>query len=83
MNHTFTQSSFDTPCTKLDDGFSTGFVPVGVKDDPEIRKIVVLEDEKPLWFYCQQQMPMPHCQAGMVFGSASTFLLSLSARPPV
>lgn len=81
MNHTFTQSSFDTPCTKLDDGFSTGFVPVGEKDDPEIRKIVVLEDEKPLWFYCQQQMPMPHCQAGMVFGSAFS-LSSLSLSLP-
>lgn len=26
-NHTVTQSSFDTPCEKVDSGFKSGFVP--------------------------------------------------------
>ncbi|CAE7206765.1 unnamed protein product [Rhizoctonia solani] len=63
-NHTVTESSFDKPCTAIDGGFRTGFVPVQEEDyDLPIRKFKVT-DEKPHWFYCGQ---VGHCPAGMVF----------------
>lgn len=60
------QSSFDDPCSALDHGFTTGFVPVSPGALPT-RKEFVVDKPGPLWFYCQQQQPQPHCQAGMVF----------------
>jgi len=65
-NHTVTQSNFDTPCT-LNGGSNSGFKPVapGTTDLPTFE--VTVQDTKPLWFYCQQTLPRPHCGAGMVF----------------
>ncbi|KAG9121921.1 hypothetical protein FRC07_001901 [Ceratobasidium sp. 392] len=70
-NHTVTESSFDSPCTKLTDdhgnqiGFRTGFVPVPEKQTSNFptRKFKVTDTE-PHWFYCGQ---VGHCPAGMVF----------------
>ncbi|KAF8749981.1 hypothetical protein RHS01_09674 [Rhizoctonia solani] len=64
-NHTVTESSFGKPCSAIDGGFRTGFVPVAEEDkhDLPIRKFKVT-DEKPHWFYCGQ---IGHCPAGMVF----------------
>ncbi|CAE6377199.1 unnamed protein product [Rhizoctonia solani] len=64
-NHTVTQSSFDKPCSAIDGGFRTGFIPVAEEDghDLPIRKFKVT-DEKPQWFYCGQ---VGHCPDGMVF----------------
>ncbi|CUA78388.1 hypothetical protein RSOLAG22IIIB_13111 [Rhizoctonia solani] len=64
-NHTVTESSFNKPCYAIDQGFSTGFVPVASEDswDLPTRKFKVI-DEKPHWFYCEQ---IGHCPAGMVF----------------
>ncbi|KAF8337006.1 Cupredoxin [Cantharellus anzutake] len=69
-NHTATQSSFDSPCSKLKDshgrniGFDSGFQPV----DPihPVHKIVTFKvrTKDPLWFYCRQT---GHCSKGMVF----------------
>ncbi|CAE6348646.1 unnamed protein product [Rhizoctonia solani] len=64
-NHTVTESSFDKPCSAIDGGFRTGFIPVKEekKHDLPIRKFKVTDD-KPHWFYCGQ---VGHCPAGMVF----------------
>ncbi|CAE6420620.1 unnamed protein product [Rhizoctonia solani] len=64
-NHTVTESSFDQPCSAIDGGFVTGFVPVPEeqKSDFPILKFNVTDD-KPHWFYCGQ---VDHCPAGMVF----------------
>ncbi|KAF8333923.1 uncharacterized protein EI90DRAFT_3015016 [Cantharellus anzutake] len=69
-NHTVTESSFDSPCSKLRDshgrniGFDSGFQPV----DPihPVEKIVSVRvlTKDPLWFYCRQT---GHCSKGMVF----------------
>lgn len=76
------QSSFDDPCSALDQGFTTGFVPVSPGALPT-RKEFVVDKPGPLWFYCQQQQPHPHCQAGMVFGGESRgFLSSSRSRRP-
>jgi plastocyanin len=67
-NHTVTQSEFATPCTpdgKFDTGFNQ-FNPDNV-DGKFLKPFVVEDDSKPLWFYCAQQNPTPHCHKGMVF----------------
>lgn len=58
------QSSFDDPCHPLKDGFSSGFIPTEVSPSGVLFDIVI-EDTKPIWFYCAQTAKT-HCQAGMV-----------------
>ncbi|KAL6875864.1 hypothetical protein HDV57DRAFT_160758 [Trichoderma longibrachiatum] len=65
MNHTVTQSPFNTPCKKLEGGMDSGFqanpnntiVPA-----PQVAMQVMATT--PLWFYCRQA---GHCGKGMVF----------------
>ncbi|KAF8921361.1 hypothetical protein CPB85DRAFT_1372488 [Mucidula mucida] len=64
-NHTVTQSSLAEPCSPLDNGFDTGFIPVAdsVTDNfPQANLLV--SDTDPTWVYCRQGN---HCQQGMVF----------------
>jgi plastocyanin len=63
-NHTVTQSSFAGPCSHVDGGFKSGFMPVAVDATsfPVFNYTVV--DTKPVWVYCGQT---GHCAAGMVF----------------
>lgn len=70
-NHTVTESSFNSPCSKLTDahgnqvGFRTGFVPVPEKQTSHFpTRTFKVTDKKPHWFYCGQT---GHCPAGMVF----------------
>ncbi|CDO68861.1 hypothetical protein BN946_scf185000.g4 [Trametes cinnabarina] len=64
-NHTVTQSSLNSPCTPLEGGFDSGFVPVAdnVTTDFPIAQLTV-QDTNPVWVYCRQAN---HCQQGMVF----------------
>ncbi|EEB92405.1 hypothetical protein MPER_09091, partial [Moniliophthora perniciosa FA553] len=66
-NHTVTQSTFDQPCNLNPEGFSTGFVPVAVGTTDLPSRVLTVNHTNPMWFYCQQQMPEPHCSKGMVF----------------
>ncbi|KAK2034741.1 Cupredoxin [Colletotrichum zoysiae] len=65
-SHSVAQSAFDTPCTPLSNGTTTGFfsgpVPVasGVGD---MVWTLDVKDKSPKWFYCATAM---HCQGGMV-----------------
>ncbi|KAN0095636.1 hypothetical protein V8E51_016347 [Hyaloscypha variabilis] len=64
-NHSVVQSSFGDPCHPLSTGgFSSGFVPTEVAPSGALFDIVV-NDTKPIWFYCAQTKKT-HCQAGMV-----------------
>jgi len=65
-NHTVTQSTFATPCQRLDQGFDSGFVPVPPEntDGPFTAAQLVVRDDQPIWAYCGQAN---HCQQGMVF----------------
>jgi len=68
-NHTVTQSAFDSPCQPLSGGFDSGFiyVPSGLSSDIPEWNLTITDDSKPIWFYCQQLSPAPHCNgAGMV-----------------
>ncbi|KAG8928651.1 hypothetical protein FRC02_006633 [Tulasnella sp. 418] len=63
-NHTVTQSTFKTPCTKKADGLDSGFVPTAVDATSFTTWNVTVENTEPLWFYCAQGN---HCASGMVF----------------
>jgi len=64
-NHTVTQSSFDSPCSPLANGFDSGFMPVGADQttDFPVAQLTVGQTT-PIWVYCRQT---GHCQSGMVF----------------
>ncbi|KAI0065956.1 hypothetical protein BV25DRAFT_1619270 [Artomyces pyxidatus] len=66
-NHSITQSSFSSPCQPLTGGFDSGFVfiPQGTETFPTF-ELTITNGSQPIWFYCKQLSPAPHCQAGMV-----------------
>ncbi|KIY71235.1 Cupredoxin [Cylindrobasidium torrendii FP15055 ss-10] len=64
-NHTLTQSTFANPCTAMDGGVDSGFVPVTADaTEHPVWSLTVQNASAPLWFYCAQG---PHCKMGMVF----------------
>jgi len=64
MNHTATQSGFDTPCVAMDGGVQSGFMPNPDDTSPPPAMQMQVTVSTPLWFYCQQT---GHCGQGMVF----------------
>jgi hypothetical protein len=70
-NHTFTESSFDKPCTKIPGAqFDTNFGNFNPQDIPNLHPFdITLESDKPRFFYCKQanKTPNSHCGKGMVF----------------
>lgn len=65
QNHTVTQSSFDKPCSLLEGGMDSGFIPNpddSIDPAPQVAMQVMTED--PIWMYCAQGN---HCGQGMVF----------------
>lgn len=82
-NHTATQSSFAAPCSPLEGGLNSGFMPVAANvTDNFPTWTVTVKDTKPLWFFCEQaaNTAASHCGKGMVFavncgpdGSANSF----------
>ncbi|CDO76371.1 hypothetical protein BN946_scf185011.g35 [Trametes cinnabarina] len=67
-NHTVAQSSFPKPCEPLANGFDSGyiFVPQGSSGPFPTFNLTIQNDAAPIWFYCAQSKPAPHCLAGMV-----------------
>ncbi|KAJ7318418.1 hypothetical protein DFH08DRAFT_714827, partial [Mycena albidolilacea] len=66
--HTVTQSSFDSPCIRLDGGFDSGFNGRGAdfsKPAP-IWTLRITNVSEPIWFFCQASIPTSHCESGMV-----------------
>lgn len=69
QNHSVVQSTFDQPCQPINNimpnvpGFFSGFMPVAAKASTMPAWTVMINDTKPIWFYCSQGK---HCQAGMV-----------------
>lgn len=68
-NHTVTQSTFADPCDPVAGGFDSGWVFVpptpALAETPEWN-LTITDDTKPIWFFCKQLLPSPHCAAGMV-----------------
>ncbi|KJA16235.1 hypothetical protein HYPSUDRAFT_47543 [Hypholoma sublateritium FD-334 SS-4] len=66
-NHSVTQSSFADPCTPLAGGFDSGWILLSdAPSTPPLWNLTITDDSKPIWFFCKQLLPMPHCSAGMV-----------------
>ncbi|KAH9853306.1 hypothetical protein C2E23DRAFT_916962 [Lenzites betulinus] len=69
-NHTVAQSAFAKPCEPLAGGFDSGYIAVPATTDKTASfptfNLTVTDASKPIWFYCAQQNPAPHCLAGMV-----------------
>ncbi|KAJ8522374.1 hypothetical protein ONZ45_g1014 [Pleurotus djamor] len=67
-NHSVTQSSFADPCNPLSGGFDSGwvFIPPSNVSEPPVWNLTITDDSRPIWFYCKQLLPGPHCNAGMV-----------------
>ncbi|CAI9630372.1 hypothetical protein GT037_006217 [Alternaria burnsii] len=72
-NHSVVQSTFDNPCTPIQnimsnktDAFFSGFMPTNASvtaTSQVLTYTIRVADAKPVWFYCSQGK---HCQAGMV-----------------
>ncbi|KAJ3491294.1 hypothetical protein NLI96_g787 [Meripilus lineatus] len=66
-NHTVSQSSFTNPCTPLQGGFSSGFISVPANTTAfPVWNLTIEDDTRPIWFFCAQPNPTPHCGNGMV-----------------
>ena len=64
-NHSVVQAAFDSPCTPMEDGFWSGFVPTTSTTSLANTTFTyeVTNASTPIWFYCSQGK---HCQGGMV-----------------
>ncbi|KAL8290122.1 hypothetical protein RQP46_003061 [Phenoliferia psychrophenolica] len=72
LNHTLTQSSFESPCFHLTAadgitpiGIDSGFVPVPANATVFPSWVLTVQVATPLWFFCRQSN---HCEQGMGFG---------------
>ncbi|KAK0218763.1 hypothetical protein IW262DRAFT_1274203, partial [Armillaria fumosa] len=66
-NHSITQSSLANPCTPLSGGFDSGWVFISGPETPVPQwNLTVTNASSPIWFYCKQLVPSPHCKAGMI-----------------
>ncbi|KAF5374343.1 hypothetical protein D9758_004695 [Tetrapyrgos nigripes] len=64
-----TQSSLAKPCDNLENGFDSGWVliPTAAAANPAPEwNLTIIDDSKPLWFYCKAPLPVPHCGIGMI-----------------
>ncbi|KAL8873520.1 MAG: hypothetical protein Q9174_001026 [Haloplaca sp. 1 TL-2023] len=67
-NHTLTQSTFPSPCKKMDGGVDSGFMPNANNTvSPPPTYMFQVMDTKPTWWYCKQKKPTSHCGKGMTF----------------
>jgi len=69
--HSATSSNFSTPCTP-NGAFDSGIqlIPVNASSNASFVAptfSIVINDTTPIWGYCAQVVPVPHCEAGMVF----------------
>ncbi|KAL9613004.1 MAG: hypothetical protein Q9167_002437 [Letrouitia subvulpina] len=68
-NHSVVQSTFDQPCVPISNimpqtkGIFSGFMPVKPTDAMMPSFTIVINDTKPIWYYCSQG---DHCQDEMV-----------------
>ncbi|KAH8820607.1 Cupredoxin [Xylogone sp. PMI_703] len=61
--HTFTSSSFSSPCVGNDSSIFSGVIGAGGSGTATNVFTITINDTNPIWFYCA----VPgHCQAGMV-----------------
>jgi hypothetical protein len=66
LNHTLTQSTLERPCTP-DHRFDSGFRQFNPTNQLGMTLSFSVNTFDPQWFFCRQNVPVSHCQAGMVF----------------
>ncbi|KAF8510224.1 Cupredoxin [Hysterangium stoloniferum] len=59
--HSVTQSSFAAPCSPLQGGFNSGLMAANTNFT------LAITATSPIYVYCEQTTPLPHCGMGMVF----------------
>ncbi|KAF7342355.1 hypothetical protein MVEN_01824100 [Mycena venus] len=67
--HSVTQAAFQSPCQPLEGGFDSGFVEIlknGTDGVFPEWNLTITNDSAPIWFFCKQLQPSPHCLSGMV-----------------
>ncbi|KAF2448380.1 Cupredoxin [Karstenula rhodostoma CBS 690.94] len=62
-SHSVAQAAFASPCTPLQNGFWSGFIPSEKGPATETFMINITNASQPLWYYCSRGN---HCQDGMV-----------------
>lgn len=71
-NHSVVQAAFSNPCEPINKvmsevkGFKSGFMPVKKGNKMMPAFTIPIMDDKPIWYYCSQKMPVSHCMKGMV-----------------
>lgn len=68
LNHSLAQSSFASPCTPANSSsFFAGFNFATAAGTTNANVFTIeINDTTPIWFYCPQVSPAPHCPLGMV-----------------
>ena len=64
-NHSVVQADFQHPCTPVDNGIFSGFVPT-ISGQANQTFTIKIQNNSPIWLYCAQNNPQPHCAQGMV-----------------
>ncbi|EXJ72779.1 uncharacterized protein A1O5_03926, partial [Cladophialophora psammophila CBS 110553] len=67
FNHTLRESSLESPCTPLEEGFNSGFNQYNPTDARGLAVSFSVNSPGPRYFYCEQMLPISHCEVGMVF----------------
>jgi len=67
-NHSFAESSLANPCSPANSsaifaGFN--FIVPGTSGNSTSVFTLAINDTSPIWFYCPQVLPVPHCPLGM------------------
>ncbi|KAF1978775.1 hypothetical protein BU23DRAFT_524290 [Bimuria novae-zelandiae CBS 107.79] len=67
-NHAVVEADFNNPCNPSADGkgIFSGFIPSAAGRANKTFTVTIEDDQKPIWLYCPQNNPKPHCVAGMV-----------------
>ncbi|GJE99429.1 hypothetical protein PsYK624_156910 [Phanerochaete sordida] len=70
-NHTVTQSTADSPCQPMSSGFDSGFlfIPANTTSGFPEWNLTITDDTTPIYFYCAQLVPAPHCSTYGMVGS--------------
>jgi hypothetical protein len=65
LNHILTQSPLMQPCEPR--GFDTDFTHFNPGNNTDDFLQYLVQNTDPQWFFCRQDTPLSHCNAGMVF----------------
>jgi plastocyanin len=85
FNHSLIQSSLEKPCIP-NHQFQSGFRQFNAADSQSMMLSFTINSPEPQFFFCQQSVPVSHCDRGMVFAinageSMAKFLDNVNNAP--